>query len=272
MNRPIIGTSGYSYEDWRGVFYPQELPKGKMLDFYCKFFNAVEINSTYYRIPHAAVFYQMQKKTPEDFEFIVKVNQETTHIRKKNQIAMKQLIESVQPLVDSKKFSGFLAQFPYSFKNTPQNREYLWETRQLAGNHPLFVEFRNWTWDQPEIIKFLGQHHLFYVNVDLPKLKGLLPPHDLITGESGYIRFHGRNSFNWWKGTNQTRYNYLYSESELDEWLIKIARLLKTAFKTYIFFNNHPQGKAIQNASMLNQILDRFFENQENSSQQNCTY
>jgi uncharacterized protein YecE (DUF72 family) len=252
-----VGTSGYSYEDWRGVFYPQKLPKGKMLDFYSQYFVAVEINSTYYRIPHPAVFYQIEKKTPKDFEFIVKVHQDATHLRKNVRNSISKLFEAIQPIIDAEKFSGFLAQFPYSFKNTSQNREYLAEIQQYVKNFPLFIEFRNWTWNEVEITEFLKQNKLFYVNVDQPNLPGLLPPNDIATGELGYIRFHGRNTSNWWRGSNQTRYDYLYSKGELDEWLIKIARLLKKTFKTYIFFNNHPQGKAIQNASVLKKMLER---------------
>ncbi len=251
----IIGTSGYSYEDWRGVFYPEDLPKGKMLDYYARFFNGVEINSTYYRIPHPAVFYQMERKTPDDFEFVVKVHQETTHIRQNNAAAMEELKEAVKPLVEANKFSGFLAQFPYSFKNIPENREYLRQTKELTGDFPLFVEFRNWTWEQPETYLFLQENGIEYVNVDQPPLRGLLPPQAVVTGNRGYVRFHGRNTREWWKGTNETRYNYLYSREELDEWLIRISHIMKKSFKTYIFFNNHPQGKAIRNASMLKEMM-----------------
>jgi len=253
----IIGTSGYSYEDWRDVFYPTDLPKGKMLDYYAQHFNAVEINSTYYRIPHPAVFYQMEKKTPDGFEFVVKVHQDTTHTRQNNQQAMERLIEAIQPLCEAGKFSGFLAQFPYSFKNTPENREYLVQTRSFAGDYPLFVEFRNWTWDRPEIYRFLEENRLLYVNVDQPRLRGLIKPQEVVTGNLGYVRFHGRNAKEWWNGTNQTRYDYLYSQAELNEWMIRIAHIMKKTYKTYIFFNNHPQGKAIQNAKMLKEMFDR---------------
>ncbi len=252
----IIGTSGYSYEDWRGVFYPLDLPKGKMLDFYAQHFKGVEINSTYYRIPHPAVFYQMEQKTPPDFEFVVKVHQETTHLRQKNRESLEELKEAVRPLVEAGKFSGFLAQFPYSFKNTPENRAYLAETRELTGDHPLFVEFRNWTWNEPSTYDFLRDHNINYVNVDQPRLRGLLPPQDVVTAGFGYVRFHGRNRQEWWSGTNETRYNYLYTRQELEDWLIYISRILKKAHKTYLFFNNHPQGKAIQNARMLQNMLE----------------
>lgn len=255
----LIGTCGYSFEDWRGVFYPVDLPRGKMLDYYARHFNTVEINSTYYRIPHQSVFYHFARKTPENFEFIVKAHQETTHNRQNNEDAMRQLIEALQPLKQTDKLSGILAQFPYSFKNTPENRDYLLHTRQLSGDYPLFVEFRNWTWNRAEVFSFLKENDIGYVNVDQPQLKGLLPPQEVVTTRMGYIRFHGRNQLHWWKGTNETRYDYLYSRNELEEWMIRIAHILKKSYKAYIFFNNHPQGKAIQNARLLKEMIEGRF-------------
>lgn len=252
-----IGTSGYSYDDWKGVFYPIRLPKGKMLDYYSRFFNCVEINSTYYNIPHKNVFAQMERKTPEDFHFIVKVHKNTTHDRKNNRESIEKLLEAIQPLIEAEKFSGFLAQFPYSFKNSSQNLNYLQETKSYFEGFPLFVEFRNWTWANPQVISFLKERQISYVNVDEPRLKGLIRPQGVTTSPYGYIRFHGRNSVDWWKGTNITRYNYFYTKSELDEWLTKIATLLKKTYKTYIFFNNHPQGQAVKNAEMLKDLLKR---------------
>jgi uncharacterized protein YecE (DUF72 family) len=250
-----IGTSGYSYEDWRAVFYPTDLPKGKMLNFYAEHFKCVEINSTYYGIPNFSVFHHMCQKTPEDFEFIVKFNQETTHKRSRDPEPITKLIEACKPLVEGKKFSGLLAQFPYSFKNIEENRSYIIWLKEKCGDYPVFLEFRNWTWNRPELADFLSRNQLHYVNVDEPPLRGLLKPQEIVTGDTAYVRFHGRNSTDWWQGTNQTRYNYLYSEAELESWMITISRILKKAYKTYIFFNNHPQGKAIQNAKMMIELI-----------------
>lgn len=257
----FIGTSGYSYEDWRGSFYPVDLPKSKMLEYYAESFNCVEINSTYYKIPHSSIFYHLDQKTPPDFEFIVKLNRASTHERKNNIEAIKKLVEAVKPITDKGKFSGFLAQFPYSFKNIPSNRVYLAETKERLMDLPLFVEFRNWTWTRPEVYEFLEKINVCYVNVDEPRLRGLIEPQDIVTGDVGYIRFHGRNAKDWWNGNNQTRYNYLYSKSELDEWLINLSRILKKTYKAYIFFNNHPQGKAVQNANMLKSLLESHIDN-----------
>jgi uncharacterized protein YecE (DUF72 family) len=253
-----IGTSGYSYEDWRGVFYPSGLPKGQMLDFYSKHFDCVEVNSTYYAVPHPSVLSRMSEKTPDNFEFIVKVHRTTTHDRPATDVSLPQLVEAVKPLIEAGKFSGFLAQFPYSFKNTPAGRDYLRNIADIVQDYPLFVEFRNWTWVRDETYSFLRENHINYVNVDEPPLKGLIRPQDKLTGNLGYIRFHGRNTTDWWNGTNQTRYNYLYSHSELDEWMVGISRILFRAYKSYIFFNNHPQGKAVQNAQMLREMIENY--------------
>ena len=101
----------------------------------------------------------------------------------------------------------------------------------------------------------LFHNQLGYVNVDEPALKGLLPPQDITTTDIGYLRFHGRNEQDWWNGTNVTRYDYEYAPDELKEWLTNISNVLKKTYKTYIFFNNHPTGKAIKNAQQMMEIL-----------------
>ena len=252
-----IGTSGYSYKDWEGVFYPADLPQGQKLDYYAAHFNTVEINSTYYNIPNPAVFYHLNRKTPDNFEFIVKTHRGTTHERKDNAQSMKSLFAAIAPIIESGKFHGFLAQFPYSFKNTPASRDYLRQTKELSGEFPLFVEFRNWTWNRPEIFDFLQQNEIGYVNVDEPRLRGLLPPQNIATTGIAYVRFHGRNQQNWWEGTNETRYDYLYSDAELKEWIDRLSALLQKSLKTYIFFNNHPKGKAIENVRSLVRLLEQ---------------
>jgi uncharacterized protein YecE (DUF72 family) len=250
-----IGTSGYHYDDWRDVFYPPKLPSNKMLEFYAQHFSTVELNATYYTIPDYETFIKLAERTPDNFHFIVKVNQETTHRRRENESALQKLSESVKPLIDAGKFHGYLAQFPYSFKNNELNRKYLVETKHLVGSDVLFAEFRNYTWNKPQIIGFLKSNEIGYVNVDEPALKGLLPKQDIVTTETGYIRLHGRNEAKWWDGKGSERYDYEYEEKELKEWLTNVSTILKKTFKTYIFFNNHPTGKAIKNATQMIEIL-----------------
>lgn len=251
-----IGTSGYSYDDWRIHFYPSQISKNQMLNFYSKYFNTVEINSSYYHIPSSNTFERIVIKTPANFEFIVKVNQETTHRRKENEQAITKLKESLKPMIESGKLKGLLAQFPYSFKNNERSRKYLYQTKKMIGDIPMFVEFRNYTWLNEHLHMFLKENNIGYVNVDEPALKGLLPKQDIVTTDKAYIRFHGRNEKDWWDGQGSTRYDYEYNENELKEWLTNISNILRKTYKTYIFFNNHPNGQAIRNAQQMIDILN----------------
>jgi len=252
----IVGTSGYSFPDWIGPFYPEGTPKGKMLDYYKDHFRAVEINSTYYRIPHAAVFYNMAKKVPSDFEFIIKTHRFFTHERKDLKENAKALNEAIKPLKDSGTFHGLLAQFPWSFRFSPSNLQYVINSRDIFGDVPLFMEFRNVGWDRPEVYVSLSNNDIGFCCVDEPGLEGLFPPKALATTSVGYVRFHGRNSIDWWhprKGSD--RYNYSYKKEELADWLKKIEQLRKDTEKVYLFFNNCHHGQAVKNAKMMMEML-----------------
>jgi uncharacterized protein YecE (DUF72 family) len=250
-----IGTSGYSFKDWIGNFYPEDIKDGKYLDFYKDHFDTVEINSTYYTIPAQKVFFYIEKKTPEDFHFIVKTNQETTHKRKKNKEAMATLLKSVEPLISSNKLKGFLAQFPYSFKYNKDNLNYLSETRNLCNNIPLIVEFRYNDWLNNEVYDFLNKNEITYTCVDEPNLLNLLPKQDIVTSSTGYIRFHGRNKTTWYDTSKGDRYDYLYTEEELKEWLQLIKNIKDKTKILYILFNNCHNGSAPLNANMMKKLL-----------------
>ncbi len=243
-----VGTSGYSFEDWWEKFYPADVEKGKMLDYYVKFFPTVEVNSTYYRIPHPAVMANMVKKAPDGFDFILKVPQSFTHRRtdlEKDHIAFR---DAIRPFEESGKLSGLLAQFPYSFKFSQDSLEYLSICREMVDPNPLFVEFRHNGWVNRPMYDYLRKEHIGYVCVDEPQLPGLLNPDSFATTETGYIRLHGRNKEHWWNG-GPLRYDYSYSEEELKEWKEKVRKLAEKVKKVYVFFNNCHLGQAARNAS-----------------------
>jgi uncharacterized protein YecE (DUF72 family) len=246
----LVGTSGYSFDDWDGVFYPVGHPKGKRLDFYKDHFRVTEINSTYYRIPHPAVFYNMVKKVDGDFEFIIKTHRSFTHDRKELEEKSREFNEATKPVVDSGRLKGYIAQFPYSFKYAPQNLDYILRGKDLFREAPLFVEFRNVSWDRPEVYEALRANGIGFCSVDEPDLPGLFPSKAEATTEVGYIRLHGRNAADWWGGGGD-RYNYLYSEKELKEWKSKIEDLKSKTNKIYLFFNNCHLGQAVRNARMF---------------------
>ena len=251
-----IGTSGYSFKDWKGNFYPLECPDNKMFDFYAGIFDCVEINSTYYRIPHFMVFHHLNIKSSDGYEFIVKANQETTHKRYKNKESITELKEALRPLRESGKLKGILAQFPYSFRYHPKNLDYLKSTNDYLEGIPLIVEFRHNSWLRDETYDCLRQNNITYTCVDEPGLNNLLPKQDLVTSNIGYIRFHGRIATTWYDTSKGDRYDYQYNEKELLEWIQLIKNVDEKAAKTFIFFNNCHHGSAPLNAQAMKKILE----------------
>ena len=154
---------------------------------------------------------------------------------------------------------GILAQFPFSFTQHAVNRDYLIALKhKIASAIPFLVEFRHHSWIHPEVRSFLKEHDLNFVNVDEPPLRGLMPGTDWVTGETGYIRFHGRNRESWFKKDAEPweRYNYLYAISELAEWIPKVWAIARQTQAMYIFFNNHWQSQAAINARQMAGLLD----------------
>jgi len=250
-----VGTSGYSFDDWRGTFYPDGIEKGKMFDHYVKHFPVVEINSTYYRIPHPKVMSNIEKKSPDGFEFIVKVPQAVTHKRTDIEETIRQFHECVRPMAEPGKLQGVLAQFPYSFKFSPTSLDYIKRCRELLDPHPLFVEFRHDGWVNRKMYDTLKENDIGYVAVDEPDLRGLLKPDLFNTTGTAYLRLHGRNAEHWWRG-GPLRYDYDYSREELEQWRDRVDRLKKKAGKMFIFFNNCHLGQAVKNAHEMMQMLN----------------
>jgi uncharacterized protein YecE (DUF72 family) len=253
----LIGTSGFSYEDWRGYFYPQELPKKEMLNYYAEHFPTVEVNATYYSLPHPATFYQMARKVPPGFEFVVKAHKDMTHAAEFLPDAFQQFRAALEPLREAGMLGCVLAQYPWSFKAIPENRNALQQLRVELPELPVVVEFRNAGWVSDDTFALLRELQFGFCCVDEPHLKGLMPRIVKATSPIGYVRFHGRNADKWWRHEQAyERYDYLYSEEELAEWVPKIRDLSEETEKTYLFFNNHYEGKAGQNAQMMAQLLN----------------
>jgi uncharacterized protein YecE (DUF72 family) len=254
-HRILVGTSGYSFADWVGPFYPPGTRPGDFLSFYARTFEAVEVNSTYYRIPHPRVLEQMQKKTPPGFRFIVKLNQAMTHEGSIDPALYRDFLAVLEPLKRAGKYDGLLAQFPWGFKRTPENERHLEVIRERLASEPLFSEFRHDSWLAAPLEPWLRRQAIGYCAVDEPPLKGLIPPVTLLTTEDAYVRFHGRNSANWWGRGGGDRYDYDYGEAELREWVRRIAELARKARRTYLFFNNCHAGQAARNAKLMQELL-----------------
>lgn len=259
-HRIVIGTSGYSFPDWVGPFYPPGTRSADFLPWYARHFDAVEVNSTYYRVPNPQMMERMERKTPDGFRFVVKLHQAMTHESSLDPALYREFLAAVQPLKDAGKYDGLLAQFPWGFKRAIENRRHLAALRELLAGEPLFVEFRHDSWITPELEPSLREHHIGYCAVDEPRLPGLVPPLTMVTSEDAYVRFHGRNATNWWGGAGRSagsgdRYDYDYQEDELKEWVRKVAELAEQARRTYLFFNNCHAGQAARNAKLMQELL-----------------
>jgi uncharacterized protein YecE (DUF72 family) len=252
-----LGTSGFKYEEWKGNFYPSGLAEKEWLPFYARHFNALEINSTYYRLMHPATFYHMARKVPEGFCFTVKAYRTITHeIDQGDEGDLSSFLNSLHPLQEANKLGCLVAQFPNSFRRSPRTLSYLEDLRKRCFGIPLSVEFRHRGWASQETFDFLRQHELAFVCVDEPQFPSLMPPVAVATTDFAYLRFHGRNYQMWWKsGEEKRRYDYLYSEEELKEWLPKMEGLHAQSRRLFIFMNNHFGGKAVTNALMLEGML-----------------
>jgi uncharacterized protein YecE (DUF72 family) len=251
----LVGTSGYSFPDWVGPFYPPGMKSSEFLAFYARHFDVVEVNSTYYRIPHPRVLEQMERKTPEGFRFVVKLNQAMTHEAAREPALYRDFLAALEPLKAAGKYDGLLAQFPWGFKRSAEHLDHLRAVRERLPGEPLFAEFRHRSWVTPGLDAELRSLDVGFCAVDEPQLPGLMPPVVLRTSADGYVRFHGRNGENWWGRGGGDRYDYDYRDDELKEWLKRITQLAEQARRTYLFFNNCHAGQAARNASLMQELL-----------------
>jgi uncharacterized protein YecE (DUF72 family) len=253
----LLGTSGFSYQDWVGPVYPKDLPKREWLSFYASEFRTNELNFSYYRIPDARTLGRMADKVPEGFLFSVKAYQGITHEREEPRPLIKQFVTALAPLINAGKFACVLAQFPHSFHASPVNREYLKRMREGFDDLPVVVEFRSREWISDETFGALRSLNLGFCCVDQPHFDSLVPPVAVATGPVAYVRFHGRNYRKWWRHDEAwERYDYSYSDEELGEWVPKIRELDAEAPLTLVYMNNHWQGQAVGSARQLRMLLE----------------
>ncbi|MGD1995370.1 MAG: DUF72 domain-containing protein [Anaerolineae bacterium] len=252
----LVGTSGFSFKDWVGPVYPEDLPKKDWLHFYAQEFPTCELNFSYYRIPNAWTMERIADKVPEGFLFSIKAFRGITHDREEPEPEMEQFVAALDPLLEQGKFATILAQFPHSFHNTKENREYLHRVRMGFGELPVVVEFRGRDWITEDTFDQLQEMDFGFCNVDQPQFKSLIPPMSMVTGPVGYVRFHGRNYEKWWQHDEAwERYNYAYSDEELMEWVPRIRQMDSEAPLTLVYMNNHWQGQSVDTARQLRMLL-----------------
>ena len=251
-----VGTSGYSYADWVGPVYPPGTQQREFLGLYAREFAFVELNFSFYTRPRAEQLARMADRTGEGLLFSLKTHQSLTHERAEDPAAEAALLrEAIRPLVERSRLAAVLAQLPFSFHYDVPSRLYLDRLCRSLDGLPLAVEFRNRGWQRESVVQALSERGVAFVNVDQPDLPDLLEASEAATADMGYIRLHGRNSANWWTGDNASRYDYLYSNAELEGWVERMRAILRRARTLLVAFNNHFRGQAVQNARMMKGLL-----------------
>jgi len=251
-----IGTSGYSYKDWIGPYYPPGTPQRDFLKFYSSEFNFVELNFSYYTQPKPVTLERMLQITADDFLFTIKAHRSMTHEITDNLARMAETFRhGVQPLRTSNRLTAVLLQFPYSFHYTPESRRHLDRISKLLEGLPLAFEFRSAEWQRESVYTTMREREIALVCVDEPDLPRLPKPDETVTSGLAYLRFHGRNSANWWQGDNTQRYDYLYSDHELSDWVGRVKRIARKARLLLVTFNNHFRSQAIKNARRFKLML-----------------
>jgi len=258
MGELLIGTSGYDYPEWKGVFYPDKLKRADFLSYYATQFNSLELNGTYYKMPTALQMQSMITRTDGRVKFTVKAFQGLTHNPDKSQfqILVLELRKALDPLLENNLLVCVLLQFPQSFHYEKDERFYLDGLVKEMSGVPLIVEMRNIQWQNDKVYNALRERGIGWCITDNPSLKDLPKLDYVTTSDIAYIRFHGRNSDMWYKGDNVSRYDYLYSDTELMSFTNPILELLKHTHLVQLFFNNHAKAQAVVNARKIQVLLE----------------
>ncbi|MBN1479278.1 DUF72 domain-containing protein [candidate division KSB1 bacterium] len=257
-NSPVyIGPAGWNYKDWRGIVYPSSRPKGfRELRYLADFFNLVEINSTFYKIPslESVEAWLEQVQHQRHFQFSIKLFQQFTHsdIPPENE-QIDAFTKIIGLLRRENRLAALLMQFPWRFKKTPANISYLFKLAKLFQDFPCAIEFRHDSWMSDAILARLRERQIAFVNIDEPQHERSLPLSSVVTAEYAYLRLHGRNAEMWFNENSNIaqRYNYLYDSAEMDSIIQTIQEIRDKTGTLYIIFNNHFRGQAIVNAFQL---------------------
>jgi uncharacterized protein YecE (DUF72 family) len=272
-----IGTSGWNYPagrgTWNGLFYPAAArrrrgggarPKFDELAYYAEHFDTVEVNTTFYGQPKAAVAQAWADRTPPGFEFSLKLYRKLTHadipgVPPFDLDAIDAYRLGIEPLAAAGKIGALLAQFPPSFRQTRESQGYLDALLRRFRGYPMAVELRHRSWsdDFDSTLSLLNSHGAALTQIDEPKFKLSIRQNQLpnILGFY-YMRLHGRNAAQWWKhDKSEDRYNYLYSGDELKPFSETADAARRLVKKLYLYFNNHFASKAVVNAVMIKNQL-----------------
>jgi len=299
MAAPVrIGTCSWADEALTKHWYPKQVPAKERLPYYAERFSTVEVDSTYYRVPERSMVQGWADRTPDDFVMHVKAfGLMTRHPVRLEQIppdlregmpvddrgrvdrpprelrgeVFRQFLGALEPLRETGKLGGILFQLPPYVVWKQSSLDYLEWARDQLGPDAMLVEPRHRSWFEedvrPELLRFLEEHRMTWVVVDAPKVDARNVPDTLaaVTSPMTYVRFHGRNAGTWnvRGGSAAERFDYLYDEDDLREWVPVLRELSAGAEEAYAFFNNNNQTNGVAQAPAGAILLRKLLEEEK---------
>jgi uncharacterized protein YecE (DUF72 family) len=296
MAAPVrIGTCSWADQALIEHWYPKEVPARERLAWYAERFSTVEVDSTFYRVPDERMVQGWADRTPDGFVMHVKVfGLMTRHPVRLEQVppelreglpvddrgrvdrpnrdargaVFREFLDALTPLRESGKLGGLLFQMPPYVVWKPSSLDYLEWAREQVGDDDFLFEPRHRSWYaediRPELLRWLEERRMSWVVVDAPRLEGGNVPETVVavTSPLTYVRFHGRNASTWnvRGGSAAERFDHLYSEEELREWVPPLRELSNQAQQAYAFFNNNNQTNGVAQAPSGAQLLRKLLE------------
>jgi len=259
-----IGPAGWSYSDWQGIVYPSRRPTSfRELEFLAEFYDTVEINTSFYQPIHpgSAKQWLAQISANPRFRFSAKLWQKFTHQSQATTEDERSVRAGLDVLSDANRLGALLIQFPFSFHYNAENLTRLKKLVHSFQDYPVVLEIRHSSWDITEFRDALQARKIGIANIDQPLIGCATRPSEHATASLAYFRLHGRRYDTWFTDDPEIpryeRYNYLYSQAELQPWAERIGRVASRTKSTYIIMNNHYAGKGAVNALDLLYLLRR---------------
>ena len=269
-----FGPAGWDYKDWYGKVYPAPKPRGfDALRYLAQYVSLVEINSSFYGPPSAAtaVKWRDAVRSKSGFRFTAKLWQRFTHERSTSWTneEVDQVKAGFGVLHEAGVLGAVLLQFPWSYRNSEANREWLRDVMATFREYPLVVEVRHASWNEPDVYHELAEHGVGVANIDQPLFKNSIAPSARATSAVAYVRVHGRNYVDWFRTpasdasraaqieTRNAKFDFPYSLDELKPWVERIQTItaLPAVRDTFVVTNNHYEGQAMANLVQLEALV-----------------
>jgi len=242
MAKNFIGTSGWSYDHWIGMFYPEDLGKDRWLEFYTESFDSVELNASFYRLPRKKTFQNWGRRTPPEFIFSVKMSRYVTHVKRllNPEDSLRMFFDSVSGLGD--KCSTILIQLPPGMRfDLERVDSFLKGLTDRYRSYRFTLECRNKSWFNDEVYNLFRKYGIALCISDTP----CYPYAEVVTSDFVYVRLHGHEQL----------YASNYSDQQLEEWADKIRKWNEKGMDVYVYFDNDANAYAVKNALKLKELL-----------------